>query len=141
MPYFGRLMGMGRIMLSDVISTTPSSGRKKVTNLYYDPNVNPALAFTGSAGSYTEGDLSGQVIADSPQADIRFKNISDIPLKVWYRKTGTSGAGENADISPQESTGNIIVALTTARTVEYKVEGGGTIECWVANGLKFTTEA
>lgn len=95
--------------------------------------MDSALAFVGSASVFTAGDLSGVVASGSTQVDVRFKNISDFPIKMWYRKTGTSGVGENTDISPQESSGNITIALTTARTIEYYIEGGGTVECWVVD--------
>lgn len=95
--------------------------------------MEPTLAFTSSATSFTAGDLSAIVTPGSSQADVRFKNISDVPIKVFYRKTGTTGAGENTDISPQESSGNITIALTTARTIECYNEGGGTVECWVVD--------
>lgn len=95
--------------------------------------MEPTLTFTGSATSFTAGDLSTVVATGSSQAEVRFKNISDVSVKVWYRKTGTSGAGENTDITPLESSGNITIALTTAKTIEYYVEGGGTIECWVVD--------
>lgn len=95
--------------------------------------MEPTLAFTSSATSFTEGDLSSIVAVGSSQADVRFKNISDVPFKLFYRKTGTTGVGENTDISPQESSGNITIALTTARTIECYIEGGGTVECWVVD--------
>ncbi len=90
------------------------------------------MGFTGSATSFTAGNLS-EVAVGSSQVEVRFKNISDFPVKAWYRKTGTSGVGENVDLTPQESSGNITIALTTARTIEYYVEGGGTVECWVVD--------
>jgi hypothetical protein len=48
MPYFGRVMGSGRTKLSDVTPTAPPTGKKKVTNLYYDPTTGE-LKFTAEA--------------------------------------------------------------------------------------------
>ncbi len=77
--------------------------------------------------------MEGVVTPGSSQVEVRFKDISDVPIKVFFRKTGTTGIGEFVELTPGASSGNITIPLTIARTIEYYVEGGGTIECWVVD--------
>lgn len=55
-----------------------------------------------------------------------------MPIKVHWRKTGSSN-DEFVELSPGATSGNITVSLTTARTVEYYIEGGGSISCTVVD--------
>ena len=99
------------------------------------------LCFSGSATDWTAGDLSSGILAGSTHAILSIKNTSDVPVKFYFRQTGTADE-ENRDITPGESK-QITVALTAARTIEHKVEGGGSISCYVVtafgSGLYLTT--
>ncbi len=99
------------------------------------------LCFSGSETDWTAGDISPGVVAGSTHAILSIKNTSNVPVKFYFRQTGTSDE-ENRDITPGESK-QITVALTSARTVEYKIEGGGSISCYVVtafgSGLYLTT--
>ncbi len=88
--------------------------------------IDPVVAFSGSATDWTAGVLP--VATGSTDADLRFLNTSDTPTRLHYRKTGST---EDVPISilPGDYTATIRVPLTTAKTVEYKLEGGGSIQC------------
>lgn len=91
-------------------------------------------AFSGSDSSYSagNGDLTGVVSSGSTYAMLLFKNTSDVPIKVHYRQTGTSDDA-NVDLTPGEYSGDITIALTSARTIDYYIEGGGSITCYVVH--------
>lgn len=90
------------------------------------------LGFTGSATSFSAGALAA-VATGSTIVQVRFKNISDAPQKEWFRPTGTTGAGEFVELSPGASSGGITLAIGVAKTIEYYVEGGGSVECWIVD--------
>ncbi len=92
--------------------------------------MNPTQAFTGSATTFTAGDLSGVVAAGSTDAVVRFKNTSEVPIKLHVRKTGSSDDAP-FDLTPGEYTADVWMSLTVARTLEYYIEGGGSISCEV----------
>ncbi len=86
------------------------------------------FCFSGSATDWTAGNLSLGVVAGSTHAILSIKNTDNVPVKFYFRETGTSDE-ENRDITPGESK-QITIALTSARTIEYKIEGGGSVSCY-----------
>lgn len=91
-------------------------------------------AFSGSATEFAagNGDLTTAVAAGSTHAMLNFLNTSDVPIKLHYRQTGSSD-DQNVDISPGEYSGDITIALTAARTIDYYIEGGGSITCYMVH--------
>ncbi len=90
------------------------------------------LGFTGSATSFTAGSLAA-VTTGSSLVQVRFKNVSEVSLKAWFRPTGTTGAGEFVELNPGASSGGITLAIGVAKTIDYYVEGGGSVECWIVD--------
>lgn len=92
-------------------------------------------AFSGSDSSYSagNGDLTSAVTAGSTAADLSVKNTSDVPIKFHWRQTGSSD-DENIDITPGEYK-HITVLLTSARTMDYYVEGGGSVTVYVVQSI------
>lgn len=88
-------------------------------------------SFTGSATEYSagNGDVS-QVASGSTYGIFTFKNINDFPIKLHYKESGTTD-DLNFDLSPGESTIPAYITLTSARTIDYYIEGGGSIQCYV----------
>lgn len=101
--------------------------------------------FTGNATDWIAGSLVGAVPAGATDAVLSFTNTSDNPLVLHLRKTGSS-EDKQYEIQPSLTTGMIWMALTSARTVEYKVSNGA-ISCDVltyvagslASGTTYTT--
>lgn len=92
--------------------------------------MDPTLVFTGSAATWAAGDLSGVVASGSTKALLRFKNTSDVAITLHVRKTGSTDDAP-FEVLPGLYTGDITISLTAARTVEYYIEGGGSIRCEV----------
>ncbi len=100
-------------------------------------------SFSGSATSYAagNGDLTSSITAGSTDAILSVKNTSDVPIKFHFRQTGSSD-DENRDISPGEYK-QITVKLTSARTIDYYIEGGGSVTVYavlsIGSGLVVST--
>lgn len=91
-------------------------------------------AGNGSATDWTTYDLSAYVTAGSTYVKLLFQDISDVPVKVFYREVGSSDS-PNVDLTPGEYSGDITISLTSARTIDYKIEGGGSITFWVVQSI------
>lgn len=88
-------------------------------------------SFAGSATEYAagNGDVS-EVASGSTYGIFTFKNINDFPIKLHIRESDTTD-DLNFDLSPGEYTIPIYITLTSARTIDYYIEGGGSIQCYV----------
>ncbi len=89
------------------------------------------VSFSGSATEYSagNGDVS-EVTVGSTWGIFTFKNTSNVPIKLHYRESGTTD-DQNIDLSPGEYTAPIYIVLTSARTIDYYLEGGGSIQCYI----------
>lgn len=94
-----------------------------------------------SAAVWDTLDLSLGITAGSTVAILSVKNTSDVPIKFHFRQTGSSD-DENRDITPGEYK-QITVQLTSARTLEGYVEGGGSVTVYavlsIGSGLVVST--
>lgn len=96
--------------------------------------MDPTLAFSGNSAVWAAGDMTSVIIhAGSALAILRFKNTSDVPIVLRWRKYGTSGDGEAIELKPGLNSQDVTVPLTAERKVDYLIEGGGSIECWIIN--------
>lgn len=94
--------------------------------------MDPTEAFTGSATDWSVGDLTSVVAIGSTDVIVRFKNTSDVSMNLHVRKTGSS-YDHPENVLPWMYSPDIHLTLTSARTLEYKLEGGGSISCEVVD--------
>lgn len=88
-------------------------------------------SFSGSATEYAagNGDVS-EVATGSTYGIFRFENTSDVPIVLHVRETGSSDDSKH-DISPHTYSPDITLGLTSAKTIDYYLEGGGSIQCYI----------
>ncbi len=90
-------------------------------------------SFTGSAIEYISGNGHISEVPDNTtKVKVRFQDISEIPIKVHFREPGTTD-DSNIDLSPGEYSADVEFNITSAKTIDYFVEGGGTVKCWIVS--------